>query len=240
MNCARKKIFEIIEVADKKSSASGIYDTCMMAIIITSLIPLAFKETNIVFEIIERLSSCVFILDYVFRLLTADLKLRCGPASFVIYPFAPMAIIDLLAILPSFTPLASGWRLMKLFRLFRTFRVFRSFKFLRYSKSLSIILDVIKSQRAPLMAVCSMAIGYILVSALIIFNVEPETFSTFFDAVYWAAVSLTTMGYGDIYPITTAGRIVTMMSSFVGIAIVALPSGIITAGYMDKIREAEK
>ena len=78
--------------------------------------------------------------------------------------------------------------------------------------------------------------GYILLSALVIFNVEPETFDTFFDAIYWAAISLTTVGYGDIYPVTTAGRIVTMISSFVGIAIVALPAGIITAGYMDVIQ----
>lgn len=82
-----------------------------------------------------------------------------------------------------------------------------------------------------------MAIGYVLISALVIFNVEPETFDNFFEAVYWATVSLTTMGYGDIYPVTTIGRIVTMISSFVGIAIVALPAGIITAGYMDRIQK---
>ena len=87
------------------------------------------------------------------------------------------------------------------------------------------------------MAVCSLAVGYVLISALIIFNVEPDTFSNFFEAIYWATVSLTTMGYGDIYPVTTAGRIVTMVSSFVGIAIVALPAGIITAGYMEQIRK---
>ena len=81
-----------------------------------------------------------------------------------------------------------------------------------------------------------MAFGYILIAALVIFNVEPQTFDNFFEAIYWACVSLTTMGYGDIYPVTAAGRLVTMVSSFVGIAIVALPSGIITAGYMDEIR----
>ena len=96
-------------------------------------------------------------------------------------------------------------------------------------------MDVIRTQREPLLAVGSLAVGYVLISALVIFNVEPDTFGSFFDAIYWATVSLTTMGYGDIYPVTTIGRVVTMLSSFVGIAIVALPSGIITAGYMDKI-----
>ncbi len=86
-----------------------------------------------------------------------------------------------------------------------------------------------------MMAVCSLAVAYVILSALVIFNVEPDTFNNFFDAIYWATVSLTTMGYGDIYPVSTAGRIVTMISSFMGIAIIALPAGIITAGYMDEL-----
>ena len=69
---------------------------------------------------------------------------------------------------------------------------------------------------------------------------EPETFNTFFDAVYWATVSLTTVGYGDIYTISVAGRAITMISAILGIAIVALPAGIITAGYMTEIQDAEK
>jgi voltage-gated potassium channel len=85
-----------------------------------------------------------------------------------------------------------------------------------------------------------LAIAYIIISALIIFNIEPDSFGTFFDAVYWATVSLTTMGYGDIYPVTSIGRIVTMVSAIFGIAIVALPAGIITAGYMHEITSDDK
>ena len=233
----RKKLFEIIEVAKDKQSISAAYDMAMMAIIVISLIPLVFKESNTVLTVIDKVTACVFVADYAARLLTADFKLKKGAVSFALYPFTPMAIIDLLAILPSFTGLASGWRLFKLLRLFRTFRVFRAFKILRYSKSLNIIVDVIRAQRAPLMAVCTLAVGYVIIAALVIFSVEPDTFANFFEAIYWATVSLTTMGYGDIYPVTTVGRIVTMVSSFVGIAIVALPSGIITAGYMDAIKD---
>ena len=89
--------------------------------------------------------------------------------------------------------------------------------------------------KESLLVVCGIAVGYVLVSALVVFNVEPDTFKNYFDAVYWATVSLTTMGYGDIYPVSVAGRIVTMISSFMGIAIVALPAGIITAGLMEDI-----
>lgn len=87
-----------------------------------------------------------------------------------------------------------------------------------------------------MIAVLYLAIGYIFVCTLIIFNVEPDSFNTFFDAI---TISLTTVGYGDIYPITTLGRIITMVSSFMGIAIVALPASIITAGYMKEI-ESDK
>ena len=83
-----------------------------------------------------------------------------------------------------------------------------------------------------------LAIGYIIISALAVFNVEPETFPTFFDAIYWSTVSLTTVGYGDIYTVSVVGRLITMISSVLGVAIVALPAGIITAGYM-KALEAE-
>ena len=78
-----------------------------------------------------------------------------------------------------------------------------------------------------------------MVSALIIFNVEPQTFETFFDAIYWATVSLTTVGYGDIYPVTVIGRTIAMLSSFFGIAIVALPAGVVTAEYMKSIGKEE-
>ena len=80
-----------------------------------------------------------------------------------------------------------------------------------------------------------LAVAYTLISALVIYNVEPGSFDNFFEAIYWATVSLTTVGYGDIYPETTIGRVVTMFSSVFGIAIIALPSGVITAGYLSEI-----
>ena len=110
----------------------------------------------------------------------------------------------------------------------------------RYSKSIQIIQRVIQRQREALVAVCLLAVSYIVVCALVVFNVEPDTFDNFFEALYWATISLTAVGYGDIYPLSTAGRIVTMLSSLMGIAIVALPAGIITAGYMDEVRRINR
>lgn len=189
---------------------------------------------------LDKITVTIFIVDYVLRLITADIKMGKGALSFVLYPFSGMAILDLLSILPSVTILNSSLKLLKILRLFRTFRVFRVFKAVRYSKSINMVINVFKKQKDSLITVCILAGGYILVSALVVFNVEPETFPTFFDAIYWATVSLTTVGYGDIYATSTAGKIITMLSAIFGIAIVALPAGIVTAGYMSELEENKK
>lgn len=235
----RKKLFSIIEPADDGNVLSTVYDFIMMATIIASIIPLAFKETNVVFQWIDYITVSIFILDYFLRLITADYKLNKSVSSFFIYPTTPMAIIDLFSILPSVTVLNSGLKLLKLFRLLRTLKVLRIFKFLRYSKSFDIIVNVFKKEKKVLSAAATVAFAYVVVSALVIYNVEPESFNTFFDAIYWATISLTTVGYGDIYPVTTVGRIVTMVSSVFGIAIIALPSGVITAGYLSEVSKED-
>ncbi|MCC8046742.1 MAG: ion transporter [Clostridiales bacterium] len=235
----RERAYQIIEPTNRNGRLSTLYDYGMIAVIITSLVPLAFKESTAVFDMIDRIAAVIFIADYLLRLATADFKLKKGKKSFIRYPFTPMAIIDLLSILPTFLPVHNGLRLLKIVRLLRSFRVFRAFRIFRYSKSMTIIMNVIRRQHAPLLAVCTLAAAYVLLSALVIFNVEPDTFTTFFDAFYWAMVSLTTVGYGDIYPVSVAGRIVAMLSSLIGIAVVALPAGIITAGYMDELRKME-
>ncbi len=231
----RKRLFEIIESSKEDDKLGNAYDVFMMIVIIASLVPLAFKTEYLTFRIIDKIAMVIFIIDYFLRLITADYKLEKKALSFVVYPITPMAIIDLLCILPSLNIISSGFRILKVFRLFRTLRVFRVFKAIRYSKSIKMIFEVFRTQKKPLFTVGLLAIGYVLVSALVIFNVEPDSFNNFFDAVYWATVSLTTMGYGDIYPVTTLGRIVTMVSSIFGIAIIALPAGIITAGFMEQL-----
>lgn len=235
----RKKIFDIIvEQSDNNDKFSKFYDLLMIACIILSIIPLTFKRNLLAFTVIDKICAVVFIVDYILRWVTADYKYKQKSAlSFIRYPFSFMAIVDLLSILPSLTALNNGFKLLRMTKIFRTIRVIRVFKAIRYSKSVNIIVNVFKSSKEPLIAVGSLAIGYILISAIIIFNVEPESFVNFFDAVYWATVSLTTVGYGDIYPITTIGRAVAMVSSMFGIAIVALPAGIITAGYMTEIQK---
>ncbi len=237
----RKKIFEMVEPGEGLNKVSSFYDYFMMMVIIVSLIPLAFKNENTAFFVLDKICVVIFIVDYILRWITSDYKYnKKSVSSFIRYPFSLMAIIDLISILPSLTVINSGFKVLRVLRMIKAFRVFRVFKALRYSKSVEIIVNVLKRSKESLVAVGTLAVAYILIAALVIFNVEPESFNSFFDAIYWATVSLTTVGYGDIYPITTIGRIVTMGSSIFGIAIVALPAGIITAGYMNEINSEKE
>lgn len=234
----RKRLYEIIEVVDENDKWSSVYDGCMLFVIMVSIIPLCFKNQNIYFDMIDKITVMIFIIDYLLRWSTADYKFsKYKTRAFIIYPFSPMAIIDLFSILPSLTVLNPGLRLLKLFRLSRTFRIFR---FARYSKSIQIIVNVLKKEKDVLMAVCYLAVGYIVVAGLIMFQVEPESFNNLFDAIYWSTTALTTVGYGDIYPVTVFGKLVSMISSVVGIAVVALPAGVITGGYIDAIKHKKE
>lgn len=236
----RKRIYEIIEKAETKDIISAIYDYFMIVVIVLSLVPLGFKEDKAVLIVIDKVTVAIFIVDYILRWLTADYKFKeKGIKPFLRYPVSLMAIVDLLSILPSLSIINSGFKVLRVLRMIRAMRVFRVFKAVRYSKSFEIIGNVLRSSKNSLLAVCALAGGYIMVSALVIFNVEPDSFNNFFDAIYWATVSLTTVGYGDIYPVSTLGRVITMFSSIFGIAIVALPAGIITAGYMNEINKLQ-
>lgn len=230
----RKTLFQIIEPHQKENAIEKAYDVFMFLTIIVSLIPLTTKSHTGIFMWLDFVSTIIFVIDYVLRLVTADYKLEKGKLSFFLYPFTFLALADLLCILPSLFLLNNSLRLFKILRMLRILRVF---KFIRYSKNIQILTNVLKNQKDSLIIVGLLALGYIFISALIIFNVEPSTFPNFFDALYWATISLTTVGYGDIYAVSTTGKIITMISSFLGIAIVALPAGIITAGYMKEIKE---
>ena len=236
----RKRLFQIIEVGEENDKLSRAYDFFMMATIIISIIPLWSHEDTLIFNIIDKITVVIFIVDYIMRLLTADLKLGRGAISFLLYPFSLMALIDLLSILPSLTVLKRGFRLLKIFRLMRTFKVFRIFKAFRYSKNITMIVNVFRKQKDSLVVVCGFAVAYVLISALVIFNAEPETFPTMYDAIYWATISLTTVGYGDVYATSAVGKFITMISAVLGIAIVALPAGIIIAGYQDELEEIKR
>lgn len=244
MKQIRKKIYQIVEKDSEKNTVSIFYDIFMLISIAVSIFPLMFAEEKPCFRIIEQITVTIFIVDYLLRWLSADYKLDKKGWSFVLYPLTPMAVIDILSILPGLNVIGSGF---KLFRVSRVFRTFRLLKFVRYSDKLDILWKVIKKEKTVLLSVLGIAVFYVFLTALIMFNVEPhinpvtgaQTFHDFFDALYWATVTLTTVGYGDLCPATDIGRFISMLSSLFGVAIIALPSGVITASYLDELRESK-
>ena len=214
------------------------YDSVMIFVILASFVPLVFKHQTDVLRIIDHVTVGIFIIDYLVRWVVSSLsEEKSAPRAVLMYPLQPMAIIDLLSILPSIVLISPAFKALRVLRLIRALRVFR---IIRYSKNIRILVNVFRKQRQSLTAVGCLAVGYIFISAIVIFQIEPNTFDDFFDAVYWATVSLTTVGYGDIFATSDIGRLITMISAFMGIAIVALPAGIITAGYMDELNDRDK
>lgn len=235
----RRKIYEVLD-PEEQTKISKVYDSFMLVCIVVSLIPLAFREQTVYFEWMDKVSVVFFIIDYILRWFTADIKMPDKPAwkAFLVYPFTPFAIIDLLSIIPSFVVLNRAFKLLRVSRLLKVLRVF---KFLRYSRNIRVLTRVLKKEKSILTTVLFIAVGYIFVTALVMFNVEDSImFEDFFDALYWATTTLTTVGYGDIYPATSLGRAISMLSAILGVAVIALPSGVITASYLDELREAKK
>lgn len=242
----RDRIYKIVEQKNHDRLISSSYDMLMLFAIAIGIIPLMFRGHYRIFWFFDLFSGLCFIVDYIFRWVIADYdSKRTKWKAFVVYPFTPMAIIDLLSILPVFNLLGPTF---KVFRVSRLLRILRIFKVIRYFEPLEIIIAVARKQSRILMTVFSLALFYIFITALIMFNAEEQLdpftgkllFDDFFDAFYWAACTLTTVGYGDLYPITDTGRVISIISSIVGIAIIALPSGIVTAGYMDELKSRKE
>ena len=241
----RKHVYDIIEPSWNGDKRSLAYDLLMLLAITVSIIPLMFVEDTKAFRVIEQITVTFFILDYLLRWMTADYRLGKKAWSFALYPFTWWAIIDLLSILPGLSVLSKGFKILRVPRLLR---ILRLIKVIRYTEKIQVLGKVIRKEKRVLLTVLGIAVFYVFLTALIMFNAEPHVnpitgatvFEDFFDALYWATVTLTTVGYGDLTPVTDIGRLVSMLSSLFGVAIIALPSGVITASYLEELRAQKK
>lgn len=246
----RKRIYEIVEKDRQHDKISALYDRYILVLVCLSAVPLLFKIWNQPIFWLDRIVTALFILDYFLRWITADFSPRmkglCLRQSMLRYPVTPMAIIDLLAILPVITTFPAVMQLLpdmpltryiQVLRIMRVFRCVRFLKTMRYARSFIYIYRAVRRERKLLIMVLMLSMVYSFVSAAVMFSVEPNSFDSFFEALYWAFAMLTTVGYGDIYPVTRAGRLVSMVSSVFGTAVIAMPAGILTAGFMEEINK---
>ena len=229
----KRRLYEIIEASSEGDFTSKSYDTMLFVAVFVGLIPLMLKTENIYTRTIDLVTVLVFLFDYVVRFYTADYKMGFKSyKAYLAYFFTPMALIDLVSLIPIISFINPS---LKVIGLFRIFRVLRIFKVLRYNKTMVLITNILRKTKQQLFGILMVVLLYILVSALVVFQAEPSTFDNFLEAIYWATISITTIGYGDITPQTSLGQTLTIISALVGVAVVALPTALITAAYMEEV-----
>lgn len=228
----REQLYRIVRKAEPGDRLGKAYDIFIMLVAIASIVPLMFKESNAFLDRLDIITVYILFFDYIFRWISYDyISGRKSPQAFILYPFTPFAIIDLISLLPSLGLIGQGWRILRMLRIFKAFH---------YSDSFTYIINAFKKEKRTLGSVLIIALAYIFVSALAMFSYEPETFDSFFDALYWATTALTTVGYGDVYPLSDVGKLISMISSLFGVAVISLPAGIITASFVEEINKAKE
>ena len=190
-----------------------------------------------------RLASIiVFTAEYLLRIWTADLLYPSLPPwrARLTYMKSAMALVDLLAILPFYLPMLLPMDLLGI-RALRLFRLLRLFKLRRYSEALGTIAEVFRRKEHEIALSISFVTVLLVIASLLMYHAEhdaqPEQFANAFSGLWWAVATLTTVGYGDIYPITTGGRVLGAVIAIMGIGMVAIPTGIISAGFMEVLEK---
>lgn len=244
MNAKRKRIFEVIQIGNRGDALSRFCDYFIVVVIFVNIAVL-FMETFQVFEpymdilkIIEAITIGIFIVEYILRLWTADFLYpqygRWKAAGRFIISFD--GIVDLLTILPFFFLSGFvGFRILRVVRIFRLFRVNASYD------SFNVIANVFKKKRNQIFSSVFIILMLMLVSSLCIYSAEheaqPGAFANAFSGIWWSLSTIFTVGYGDIYPVTVLGQIMTVIITFLGVGAVAVPTGIISAGFVEEYAE---
>ena len=231
----RERIYDLVVEPNRSRSGKDWYDAVAIIAIALSLTPLMFKESPWFVRYTELFVTVFFSVDYILRWICADFQSDAeGVMPFLLYPLTPAAIIDFCTIIPSIAITTGKFRFLAAARFLQLFRLGGVLRAMRYITGVSIIVGAFRRQRQALLSVTFVTLFYIFVTALFVFNLEPQTFSDFGEALYWSCMSVTTVGYGDIVPVTSLGRLVSVVSSIVAVAVIALPASIITAGFMEE------
>ncbi len=248
MSRIRSRIWELVEVSyatDDHSPVLDWYDAGMMTFILLNVLAVVIESVEeigarftVFFSAFEVFSVAVFTIEYMVKLwaCTADARYAHPVLGRVKYALTPMVIIDLLSFLPFylwFLPLD-----LRFLRALRLFRLLRVLKLGRYSQSVALMGSVFRRKRADLAASALVLFVMLVIAASIMYYAEneaqPEAFSSIPAAMWWGVATFTTVGYGDVYPITPLGRIFGSFIAILGIGIFALPAGILASGFSEE------
>ncbi len=243
---SRERVFRIIQIGSKDDLPSRAFDMFISATIIVNILAM-FLETfdelsafSSVFVIAEAVTVGIFCIEYLLRIWTADLLYPdlSRPRAVLRFLYSFDGIVDLLTILPM--SMFSGF---VAFRMLRVVRIFHLFRINANDDSFTVITGVLKEKRNQIISSVFIIIVLILASSLGIYSAEheaqPDVYRNAFSGIWWSVATLLTVGYGDIYPITVMGRIMAIVITFLGVGVVAIPTGIISAGFVEQYTRRE-
>ncbi len=248
----RKRLFEIIEVGYDLDYVSRGYDFInAFAIIFNLAASILYTYENMreqfgtILLVIEGVTIVFFTIDFLLRLVTADFLYPKRPMWKAMgkYIFSFTGIVDILCFVPYYLPFFFPTGTVA-FRMIRIVRIFRLFRINAYHDSFSVITAVISSKKQQLISSVFIILVLMIASSLCMYSLEneaqPEVFKNAFSGIWWSASTLLTVGYGDIYPVTTLGKLFGICIAFLGVGMVAIPTGIISAGFVDQYTNIKK
>jgi len=244
----RKRVYEIVEVASDGDTISRVFDISILLLITLNVLALILETVEPIhnaapwaFAWFERVSVAIFTLEYGMRLWSCvdGLQYRSPITGRLRYAARPMLIVDLIAILPFYLPwLGVDLRFVRSIRMLRLFRVA---KIARYSNAVRTIGGVIRAKRAELLVTLFVLVLVLIFASSMMYFAEheaqPETFSSIPAAMWWAVATLTTVGYGDVYPVTVLGKVIACVIAITGIGMFALPTGILGAAFAEEVQK---
>jgi voltage-gated potassium channel len=246
----RQRIYQIIEKSESGDTASTIFDTAIIVLIvlnIAAVIASSFSAFQARYSLslyrFETISVIIFTIEYFLRLWTAPEKYQNIKYPYLKYIISFMALIDLFAIMPFYLPFVFKVDL-RFLRILRLFRLLRIFKLNRYNSSMELFIKVFKNEKEKIL-MTSFVMGIMLIlSASVMYYVEntaqPEAFPNIIATIWWAVATLTTVGYGDVYPVTILGKLLAGIIAILGIGLVALPTGIISSGFISELNHKKR
>ncbi|MBO4559238.1 MAG: ion transporter [Lachnospiraceae bacterium] len=241
---SKRKIFDIIQIGNVGDLPSRLFDIILTVVIVASLAATImstygeFSKYQTVLDAIELVTVILFTIEYILRVWTSDIlypdKSRIAAAFAFI--FSVTGIVDLLTFFPYYLPIFFPAGAVA-FRMFRVIRIFRLFSINSRYDAFSVILDVLYEKKKQIFSSVIMVLILMIASSLCMYSMEheaqPTVFKNAFSGIWWSASTLLTIGYGDIYPITVGGKIMAIVISFLGVGMVAIPTGIISAGFVE-------
>lgn len=247
----RLRVHQIVELDDEGDRFSRLFDIFILSLILINVVALVLQTEDQVyawsplfFDTLEMVSVGVFTLEYGMRIWSCvELSNYSHPiGGRVRFMLTPMALIDLLAILPFYmVTLGPDLRMMRSFRLFRLFRIA---KIGRYLPAMQLMLKAVRRRTEELVVSILVILILLIVSSSLMYYVEreaqPEAFASIPRAMWWGVATLTTVGYGDVYPVTALGRVLGAVIAVLGVGLFALPTGLISGGFLDELQHQRK